>query len=293
MINFSKFNGQGNDFIIINALDDQYDLTAETIAKMCSRHFGIGADGLILVKKSDSADFFMDYYNSDGSLAEMCGNGIRCMAGFIIETNLWQKSTVRIDTRAGVKLVETDLDKKTGHIGHIKVNMGKPIFQSEKIPVKIMFDNLSSNTYDFVSNYPLVACGREFKINCVSMGNPHCVIFLDKEEEIKDLGVDVYGPEIENNPIFPARTNVEFVKITGSNEISMRIWERGVGETLACGTGACASVVCSIMLDRVRKPIITVNLPGGRVEICWNEINDDVFLTGTVEHTFNGEYILR
>ncbi len=294
-INFSKLNGQGNDFIIVNALDGKHDLSGGVVASMCSRHFGIGADGLIFVRRSDSADFFMDYYNHDGSPAEMCGNGIRCMARFIIDNELWHRGTVKIDTRAGEKLVEINFDRKTGNVGDIKVNMGKPIFESSKIPVNIgpadTFSN--SGTDAFINDYPLVACGKEFRINCVSMGNPHCVIYLDTEEDLKNFKVDVFGPEIENNPVFPNKTNVEFVKITGTNKLSMRVWERGVGETLACGTGACASAVCSIMLGKVKKPKVSVYLPGGKLEINWNGSNDDVYLNGTVEHTFNGEYILR
>jgi diaminopimelate epimerase len=290
-IGFAKLNGQGNDFIIIDSLDKKYDLSEELIASMCHRHSGIGADGLILVRKSESADFFMDYHNHDGSLAEMCGNGIRCMARFLIEKNLWSGKTVKIDTRAGIKSIEIDYNKITGSTGDIKVNMGKPVFEPQKIPVNAEpVSGAGKST--IISNYPLVVKNKEFRINCVSMGNPHCVVFIDKEEDINRFPVHIFGPEIEKNPIFPNKTNVEFIKVIDSTEIFMRVWERGVGETLACGTGACASAVCSIMLDRVVKPEITVNLSGGNLDIYWEGNNSDVFLKGTVEYTFNGEYIL-
>ena len=290
-ISFSKLNGQGNDFIIIDALDKKFDLPAKLISSMCDRHFGIGADGLILVRESESADFFMDYYNQDGSPAEMCGNGIRCMARFIIDNDLWSGKNLKIETRAGIKSIEIYFDKNTRVTGDIKVNMGKPVFEPAKIPVNIK--NSSWIDDGFIMGYPLIVDDKEFLINCVSMGNPHCVIFLDNRTDINRFPVDTLGPVIEKHPIFPNKTNVEFIKIENKNEILMRVWERGVGETLACGTGACASAVCAIKLEKAGKPEIMVRLTGGNLNIYWEGNDSDVFLEGTVEHVFNGEYILK
>ena len=290
-ISFSKLNGQGNDFIIIDALDKKFDLPAKLISSMCDRHFGIGADGLILVRESESADFFMDYYNQDGSPAERCGNGIRCMARFIIDNDLWSGKKLKIETRAGIKSIEIYFDKNTRVTGDIKVNMGKPVFEPAKIPVNIK--NSSWIDDRFIMGYPLIVDDKEFLINCVSMGNPHCVIFLDDRTDINRFPVDTLGPVIEKHPIFPNKTNVEFIKIENKNEILMRVWERGVGETLACGTGACASAVCAIKLEKAGKPEIMVRLTGGNLNIYWEGNDSDVFLEGTVEHVFNGEYILK
>ncbi len=290
-IRFSKLNGQGNDFILINSLKQQYDLSKDQIQLMCDRHFGIGADGIILVRKSVSADFFMDYYNQDGSQAEMCGNGIRCMARFVIENKLCSKGQIKIDTRAGIKHIEVKFDKNSGKVLDINVNMGTPIFDPDRIPVNI--SPLMHEKGELINDLPMSIGDKEFRINCVSMGNPHCVIFLDKDEDLDMFPLENYGPKIENNPVFPNKTNVEIIKILDENVISMRVWERGVGETLACGTGACAAAVCSITLDRIKKPKVTVNLPGGQLKIYWNGNNNDVFLEGTVENTFSGEYILN
>jgi diaminopimelate epimerase len=296
-INFSKLNGQGNDFIIINGIENNYDLSEELISSMCDRHFGIGADGLIIVRKSDSADFFMDYYNHDGSKAEMCGNGIRCMAVFIIEYGLWKNKNLKIDTRSGIKSIGIDFNKSTGDICQIKVNMGKPIFDPERIPLKIVEDfvddKMNLGLKGPINDYPVKAGGQEFKINCLSMGNPHCVIYLDKDTDIYSFPLNVYGPEIENNKIFPNKTNVEFIKIKNNQELDARVWERGVGETLACGTGACAATVCSIALGKINKNEVKVNLPGGRLDISWNGKNSDVILSGPVEHVFDGKYLMK
>ena len=317
-INFSKLSGQGNDFIIINATKKQIKLSTTQIIKMCDRHFGIGADGLILTRRSNVADFYMDFYNQDGSAAEMCGNGIRCMAYFIVQKNLSNKEEIKIETLAGIKDVKIDINNehnkkekefrdKEKIIGNIKVNMGSPIFTPQEIPADISKDNsfvnddfdnfninnnktLKKSSAEIILGYPIKIEGNRFEINCVSMGNPHCVIFLDETFNLEKIPIGLWGPIIENYHIFPNKTNVEFVKVKNKNEIIMRVWERGVGETLACGTGACAASVCSIILGKTIGSKIKVNLPGGILNIYWKGNNYSVFLEGRVTHILDGKY---
>lgn len=312
-IKFSKLNGQGNDFVLIDSLKDEVVLTKEEIIKICSRHFGIGADGVIIVRQSSKADLFMDYYNSDGTLAEMCGNGIRCMAKFAYDNNLISNNKFIIETRAGLKSISLEISESNS-IKEIEVDMGSPIFKPEKIPINIDFLN---RNHDFakdrykksprtglhsfleeiksenpVFNYKLPVGKNIFTINCVSMGNPHCIIFVDKNKDLKKIDLHEIGPKIENHPFFLNKTNVEFVKVENESEISMIVWERGCGETLACGTGACASVAAAVILDLV-NPLnpVKVNLKGGILKINWSgNKKDSVFLKGTVEHSFTGEF---
>jgi len=309
-INFSKFSGQGNDFIIIDATKEEIKLSRTLISKMCDRHFGIGADGLIFVRNSRVADFYMDYYNQDGSTAEMCGNGIRCMADLILKKKLTNKPKIEIETLAGIKIVEAGLNSKTSAVQNIKVNMGSPVFEPGKIPVDITKDtgfitkksniNTTKNSNfvnsriniknDKIINYPVLIKGNKFKINCLSMGNPHCVIFLDKNFNLEKIPVCSWGPVIENHPIFPRKTNVEFVRVEDKNKITIRVWERGVGETMACGTGACAASVCSIELGKVKESKVKVNLSGGFLKVYWEGKNFPVYLEGRVLHIFDGCY---
>ena len=281
-IKFSKLNGQGNDFVIIDDTSSSINLSKDQIAKICHRNFGIGADGLILVRKSTDADFKMDYYNQDGSVAEMCGNGIRCMARFVHDSNLSRKKELSIETLAGVKRIFLNLDNNS--VEDIRVDMGLPDFKPENIPVDI--------TAKAVLNYKIKTNSNIFYINCVSMGNPHCVILINKGEKLSDIDLDKLGPELENHPIFPRKTNAEFVDIKNDNEISMRVWERGVGETLACGTGACAAAVCVKKLNKISGENVRINLPGGKLDIMWKDEKSSVYLKGKVEHVFNGVYFL-
>jgi diaminopimelate epimerase len=313
-IKFSKLNGQGNDFVLIDSLKDEAVFTKEEIKKICNRHLGIGADGVIIVRQSSKADMFMDYLNSDGTVAEMCGNGIRCMAKFAYDNNLISENKFVIETRAGLKAINMNISKNDYSVREIEVNMGSPIFSAEKIPVNIDFlsskpdfalvkdemafktglhpllDELKSENPVF--SYRLSVDEKIFTVNCVSMGNPHCVIFYDNDLDFENINLDEIGPKIENHPFFPKKTNVEFVKVKNENEISMIVWERGCGETLACGTGACASVVAAIILDLV-NPLntITVNVKGGILKINWSgNKKDPVFLKGTAELSFTGEF---
>ncbi len=284
-IKFSKLNGQGNDFIIINAIVDRIKFSRGQIAKMCNRNFGIGADGLIVIRPSEVSDLKMEYYNRDGSIAEMCGNGIRCMARFAYENNLIDKGNknVDIETLAGIKKIF--LNVENNKVGNIKVGMGSPEFKPGNIPVNI--DNC-----DEVFDYKIKIDSKDFLINCVSMGNPHCVIFLGDNENLDTFPVDKWGPGLENHNIFPNKINVEFVQIKSSRELNMRVWERGVGETLACGTGACAARVCAMKLKKVRENKVTVNMPGGKLDIIWDSSDSTVYLEGKVEYSFDGQYYL-
>jgi diaminopimelate epimerase len=317
-IKFSKLNGQGNDFVLIDSFNENIILTEDEVKQICDRHFGVGADGIILVKKSSVADLFMDYYNSDGTIAEMCGNGIRCMAKFAFDKNIINKNVFLIETRAGIKNINMEI-LKDNNAGEIEVNMGVPVFDPEKIPVNmkllnneyfVLNDSLSNkiifkSEYDIsdnssftelIFNYDLKIDSKIYNINCVSMGNPHCVIFLNKDEYLENINLSDIGPKIENHPFFPKKTNVEFVKIKNDAEISMIVWERGCGETLACGTGACASTVAASVLKKVKSnydEYIKVNLKGGILKIKWNgSKKDDVFLKGTVAIAFEGELFL-
>jgi diaminopimelate epimerase len=320
-IKFSKLNGQGNDFIIIDSSKSEIKLPSKLISFMCDRHFGIGADGLIIVRNSKVADFMMDFYNHDGSRAEMCGNGIRCMARFIHDkklqkNKLLKNSRIRIETMSGVKNVSLELIKnkkktkiknldKTSSsekiienypVMNIKVDMGLPQFNKEKIPVNLNNNhelNEKKLNNGFLMNYKLKINSLYFNINCVSMGNPHCVIFLDDNIDINTIPLSDWGPKIENNHIFPKKTNVEFIKIKNNTELTMRVWERGVGETLACGTGACASAICAIKLEKIKSTKVKVNLPGGKLNIYWKNEKSPVYLEGEVNYIYDGEYFLN
>lgn len=276
-INFAKYEGIGNDFIIVNNLDGAISLNQEQIARLCDRHFGIGSDGLMFVRPSKIADFFMDFYNSDGSVAEMCGNGIRCFAKYLHDERLTDKTTIGIETRAGVKAVELILD--TGTAIGARVDMGEPVLESQKIPVMAATGNLI--------NQPLFVDGTSFNATCISMGNPHCVLFVD---DVNTAPVKTLGPKVETSEYFPQRTNVEFVHVLNRSEIDLRVWERGCGETLACGTGACATLVACTLNNKTGRSA-TIHLPGGDLKISWKE-DDHVTLEGPATRVFTGSICL-
>lgn len=280
-IRFSKYNGQGNDFVIINSFESRLNFLKDQIIKICDRNFGIGADGLILVNRSEKSDLKMDYYNRDGTAAEMCGNGIRCMAAFAYNIGIIKRRDLTIETPAGEKALSIEI--KRGKIGNIKVNMGTPEFDPVSIPVRIKD---RSEVFD----YKIEVDKKIFYINCVSLGNPHCVIFLDAENKLSDYDVARWGPIIENLDIFPRKINVEFVRIKDRKELNLRVWERGVGETQACGTGACAAVICAIRTKQEMNHSVSVNLPGGKVDVIWDVAKSSVYLSGKVEHSFDGVY---
>lgn len=230
MIKFTKMEGLGNDYVYMDAINQKIENRSELARFVSNRNFGIGSDGLILIEKSEVADFKMTMFNSDGSQAEMCGNGIRCVAKFVYDKGMTDKTTLKIETLAGIKILE--LNVEDGKVKTVRVDMGDPILEAKKIPVV--------STEKPVKNLVLKAKDREFKFTCVSMGNPHAITIV---EDTSKFDVKKYGEELEVNKAFPRRTNVEFVQIIDRNTIKMRVWERGAGETLACGTGACATAV--------------------------------------------------
>ncbi|XCH47696.1 diaminopimelate epimerase [Thermodesulfovibrio sp. 3462-1] len=268
-INFVKMHGLGNDFILIDCLNQELTEPSQFAIKYCNRRFGIGADQLLLLYPSKIADFKMRIFNADGSEVEMCGNGIRCFAKYIWDRKLTDKEILEVETLAGIIK-----PRKIGEL--VQVDMGEPEFSPSKIPVDIE----GEKAFDLI----LEISGWHARINCISMGNPHAVIFLD--EEPKYFAVTKYGPLIENHPIFPKKTNVEFAYVKNSHEITMRVWERGAGETLACGTGACATAVAAMVKGLTEKKV-TVHLLGGDLLIEWAE-DGHIYMTGPAEEVFEG-----
>ena len=283
-INFTKMQGLGNDFILIDCLNNECefrDAEFGVIAKkLCDRRFGIGADQLLLLYPSNIADFKMRIFNADGSEVEMCGNGIRCLAKYIWDRNLSHKNTLEIDTPAGIIRPE-----KAGEM--VKVDMGEPILEPGTIPVNIQKSEVRSQKSEKISNlvvdFPLKIEDKEFKITCVSMGNPHTIITVD---DLSNFPVTYYGPMIESHPIFPKRTNVEFINVLNPAEITMRVWERGSGETLACGTGASAAAVASNLKGLAGKNV-TIHLLFGDLFIEWAD-NNHIYMTGPAAEVFEG-----
>ena len=272
-IEFVKSHGAGNDFVLIEDLDDQLGmLDGAFVAAVCDRHQGVGGDGLIRIAQSADADFFMDYYNADGGVAEMCGNGIRCLAKYVSDRGIISGDRLRIDTRAGVKhLVLYRNDE--GLVDRVRVDMGPPILERAAIPVGGDGDPL---------HVEVVVDGSRFEAACVSMGNPHAVVIVPR---LADIHVERFGPLIEIDGTFPAKTNVEFTEVLSRDEVRVRVWERGVGETQACGTGACAAAVASSLLGLTERSV-AVQMPGGQLDIDWTD--ETTFLTGPVVEVFSG-----
>ena len=275
MIKFTKMHGLGNDYVYIDAINQKIKNKSELAKYISDRHFGVGSDGLILICKSKIADFKMQMFNSDGSEAEMCGNGIRCVGKFVYDKGLTKKTKLKIETLSGIKLL--DLIVENDEVIKVKVDMGEPILEHKKIPV-ICEDNIKNNL-------SLKVLDKDFSFTCVSMGNPHAVTFIN--DEVKNFDVQKYGKIIENLDAFPQRTNVEFINIVDKNNVSMRVWERGAGETLACGTGACASVVASVINEYTSRKVF-VHLLGGILEIEWSDENNHVYMTGPAVTVFEG-----
>ena len=267
-INFTKMHGLGNDYIYIEAIKGNHQIDEEKniqkiVRYLSDRHFGIGGDGVIFIEKGKNADFKMRMFNSDGSEAEMCGNGIRCFAKYVYDEGFTQKEIIKIETLAGIKEI-TFIKDKQNRIEKVKVNMGIPQIE-EKKHLSLFDENI--------------------EINVISMGNPHAIIFVDNVEHID---IEKYGPVIENHEIFPDKTNVEFVQILDKNLIKMRVWERGAGETLACGTGACASVVAGVINNLTRRKVKTL-LTGGELEIEWEKETNEIYMTGIATKVFEGK----
>ena len=275
MIKFTKMHGLGNDYVYIDAINQNIENESLLAQFVSNRNFGIGSDGLILICKSDIADFKMRMFNSDGSEAEMCGNGIRCVGKFVYDKGLTNKTTVKIETLAGIKTLI--LNTKDGKVGTARVDMGEPILEAEKIPV--------ISTEKPVKNLELEAENKKFKFTCVSMGNPHAITIV---ENTKEFDVEKYGKVLEIDKAFPKKANIEFAQIIDRQNINMRVWERGAGETLACGTGACATAVaCNLNGLTDRK--VNIELLGGTLNIEWNETDNHVYMTGPAVTVFDGE----
>lgn len=277
-LNFVKMHGLGNDFVVIEDLSSAWNLASEAVAWLCDRHFGIGGDGLILVRRSARADagFYMLYHNADGSLAEMCGNGIRCFAKYLVDRKLVGRDVtdLLIDTLGGLKPV-TVVRGDDGLMESATVDMGVPALAPGEIPAR--FDG------DAVIDAPLATELGDVTVTLVSMGNPHAVIWVD---DVDEAPVETLGPEVEVHDRFPHHTNVEFVQVLTPDRVRMRVWERGVGETLACGTGACAVTVAAALTDRTGRSV-TVELPGGELKIVWAE-DGHVRMTGSATEVFEG-----
>ncbi len=278
-MDFIKMHGLGNDFVIFSQYDKLPDNAPELALKICDRHFGVGADGLVFILPSDVADIRMRIMNSDGSEAEQCGNAIRCVAKHAYDNKLTDKQSISIETQAGVKQVNILLKEGMNEISAVTVNMGEPVLKGELIPTAI--------SKDLVLNYPIEIEGNEFSFTAVSMGNPHAVIFV---KDAANFDVEKWGPIIETHPLFPKKTNVEFVTVKSSDEVIMRVWERGVGQTLACGTGACATAVASVLTGQSARNVL-VCLKGGDLRIVWNEKDNNVYMTGEAKKVFKGKWI--
>ena len=272
---FTKMHGIGNDYVYINCFQETVENPSEVAIKVSDRHFGIGSDGLILIKPSEKADFEMEMYNADGSQGAMCGNGIRCVAKYVYDYGLTDKTSISVDTKSGVKYLELTVEE--GKVREVRVNMGSPELQTEKIPMIYPMDKVISQ--------PLNVHEQIYEVTAVSMGNPHAVVYLD---DVKNLKIEEAGPYFEKHRAFPESVNTEFVRVIDRNTVEMRVWERGSGETLACGTGACAVTVASV-LNGYTEEEVTVKLLGGDLKIFWDREKNLVYMTGPAAVVFDGE----
>jgi diaminopimelate epimerase len=281
-MHFTKMHGAGNDYVYVNCFEEPFPADPAALARRVSdRHFGIGGDGLILICPSDKADARMRMYNLDGSEAEMCGNGVRCVAKYVYDHGICRRSPLKIETGNGVLGLELEIDKTTDKVRRVRVDMGEPILEPAKIPTTLPGNPQFPGSP--AANVELnVGCDK-LMVTCVSMGNPHCITFVD---EVTDHWVLQVGPKVEIDPHFPRRVNAEFVKVISPDELQMRVWERGSGETLACGTGACAVCVAGALTGRTERKVL-IHLPGGDLELEWAE-NNHVFLTGEAVEVFVG-----
>ncbi len=273
--NFTKMQGAGNDYIYVNCFKEHISDINETAKKVSDRHFGIGSDGLVLICPSDKADFRMDMYNSDGTQAEMCGNASRCVGKYVHDKGLTDKTEITLETLAGIKILKLNLDEN-GEVDTVCVNMGKPELLSKNIPI-------DSDSERFIGKKVEVD-GKEYKVTGVSMGNPHAVTYVD---DVSKVEIEKIGPKFETHKIFPKKTNTEFVQIIDKKTVKMRVWERGAGETLACGTGACATLVASSLLG-LTEDEADIILLGGTLHIKWDKQENNVYMTGPARFVFDG-----
>ncbi|OEF99092.1 diaminopimelate epimerase [Vulcanibacillus modesticaldus] len=276
---FTKMHGLGNDFVVVPHLKDVPKKVNQLAIDICDRHFGVGADGLVFILPSDSADVRMRIFNADGSEAEQCGNAIRCVAKYVYDHDIVKKEQLRIETLAGIQFVKLHIESNEDIVSKVEVDMGEPILSGELIPTTFEDDLIVDKTLEID--------GVKFKFTGVSMGNPHAVIFVD---DAINFDVEKWGPKIETHPLFPKKTNVEFVTVKSDTELDMRVWERGVGQTLACGTGACATGVASVLTGNTSRDV-TVHLKGGDLRIVWNEKDNKVYMTGEAKEVFTGKWL--
>lgn len=272
---FTKMQGLGNDYVYVNCFEEKIENPKDLAIKLSNRHYGIGSDGLIMINPSKVADCEMEMYNADGSRSEMCGNGIRCVGKYVYDYGLTDETSIAVETLAGIKYLDFTIEN--GKVKFVKVDMGSPELVPANIPVVAEGDTAIDT--------PILVDGEEYHMTCVSMGNPHTVVYV---EDVQGLDIETIGPKFENHERFPKRVNAEFVKVLDRNTVEMRVWERGSGETLACGTGACAVAVASI-LNGYTENKVTVKLLGGDLLIEWDREANKVYMTGPAEVSFDGE----
>ena len=285
---FTKMQGIGNDYVYVDCTKESIIDPAALSRRISDRHFGIGSDGLVMILPSEKADFRMRMFNADGSEAEMCGNASRCVAKYVYERGLTEKKEITLETGAGIKTLRLNFAEEDGvkdrSVASVRVDMGAPELRPEMIPVNRAELGLSAEENQILGKMIHIP-GQSFIVTCVSVGNPHCVTFL---EDVEQIPLEAWGPEMERHPAFPKRTNTEFAQVIDRHTIRMRVWERGSGETLACGTGACATLAASVLNGLTdRKAALRLN--GGELEIEWDEKTGRIFMTGPAEFVFDGE----
>lgn len=272
---FTKMHGCGNDYVYVSGFTEKVADKPKAVVALSDRHFGIGSDGVIFINPSQQADFEMEMYNADGTRAEMCGNGIRCVGKYVYDHGMTDKTSITVESFGKVKYL--DLTVENGKVVKVKVNMGKPELTAKDVPVV--------SVHEQVIDEEIIVKGKSYRMTCVSMGNPHAVVFMD---DVEHLAIEEIGPYFENHERFPNRTNTEFVQIIDDSHVKMRVWERGTGETLACGTGCCATAVACV-LNHLTGAHVTVQVLGGEIEIYWDQKENLVYMTGPAVTVFEGE----
>lgn len=272
---FTKMHGCGNDYVYVNGFTEKVSDKPKAVVALSDRHFGIGSDGVIFINPSQQADFEMEMYNADGTRAEMCGNGIRCVGKYVYDHGMTDKTSITVESFGKVKYL--DLTVENGKVIKVKVNMGKPELTAKDVPVV--------SVHEQVIDEEIIVKEKSYRMTCVSMGNPHAVVFMD---DVEHLAIEEIGPYFENHERFPNRTNTEFVQVIDDSHVKMRVWERGTGETLACGTGCCATAVACV-LNRLTGTHVTVQVLGGEIEIYWDQKENLVYMTGPAVTVFEGE----
>ena len=272
---FTKMHGCGNDYVYVNGFTEKVAEKPKAVVALSDRHFGIGSDGVIFINPSQQADFEMEMYNADGTRAEMCGNGIRCVGKYVYDHGMTDKTSITVESFGKVKYL--DLTVENGKVVKVKVNMGKPELTAKDVPVV--------SEHEQVIDEEIIVKGKSYRMTCVSMGNPHAVVFMD---DVEHLAIEEIGPYFENHERFPNRTNTEFVQVIDDSHVKMRVWERGTGETLACGTGCCATAVACV-LNHLTGAHVMVQVLGGEIEIYWDQKENLVYMTGPAVTVFEGE----